>query len=512
MRLLTKKWALALSAVLGAAALGLLAPHTASAGAFVPGDLRDYAAAHPNEKLRVIVVAKDPATIRNHHLRNTVEAVLGRVKAEYQVVDGAAIELSGRHVALLARLPFVRSITPDRQVVPTGDVNLATMWPQAVGVDRLWNGVDSTGAVVPSPQAPAIAVVDSGVDASRAADFGGRVVASVNLASRSPGSTGDDNGHGTMVAGIAAGAATGHVGAAPNAPIVSLDVVDADGSALTSDVIAAADWIYRNRFAHGIRVANFSLRSAGANYGLADPLNAAVRRLWLTGTVVVAAAGNDGPQRMLYAPASDPFVITVGAVDVNGTAGTADDFAAPWSSNGHTAEGFRKPELGAPGRYLVGPVPPSSTLPTALPGRVTSPGYMWMSGTSFAAPVVSGVAAQLLARHPDWTPDQVKGALMLTAKPLADLSAGVGEVDAAAAAQLVSPPSPNENLHGFVVRNAAGDPVFDGDAWNQHVATNASWTSASWTSASWTSATWTSATWTSATWTSATWTSASSVQ
>ena len=69
-------------------------------------------------------------------------------------------------------------------------------------------------------------------------------------------------------------------------------------------------------------------------------------------------------------------------------------------------------------------------MPLEHPERVTAAGYMWMSGTSFAAPVVSGAAAQLLAKYPNWTPDQVKGALMLTARPTAAGTAlGVGEVN-----------------------------------------------------------------------------------
>ena len=93
-------------------------------------------------------------------------------------------------------------------------------------------------------------------------------------------------------------------------------------------------------------------------------------------------------------------MITVGAIDQAQTSATGDDVVAPWSAYGHTADGFAKPELSAPGRYLVMPVPTASTIATALPDRIVAPGYMWMSGTSFAAPVVSGAAAQLLARHP----------------------------------------------------------------------------------------------------------------
>jgi subtilisin family serine protease len=141
---------------------------------------------------------------------------------------------------------------------------------------------------------------------------------------------------------------------------------------------------------------------------------------------------------------------------------------------------------------------------------------MWMSGTSFAAPVVSGIAARLLALHPDWTPDQVKGALMVSATPLASapqLSVGTGEVNAAAAASIDSPPNPNAGLAPFVRPDAKGIPTLDGTAWTQAVA-DASWVSASWVSASWVSASWVSASWVSASWVSsayadASWVSAS---
>src|SRR6185295_13671235 len=139
------------------------------------------------------------------------------------------------------------------------------------------------------------------------------------------------------------------------------------------------DWIYTHAFSNNIRVANFSLRSSFPNYAGYDPLDSAVRRLWLTGTVVVASAGNDGNGRMLYAPANDPFVITVGASDINDTVTRRDDTNAPWTSYGYTAEGFAKPEVAAPGRWMISAVPGSSTLLRTFVDRLVSPGYMWMS-------------------------------------------------------------------------------------------------------------------------------------
>jgi serine protease AprX len=492
----------ALLATLGVAAV---APAVALADAFVPQGLLQGAAAEPQTVAHVIAVGD--RGVSTGELKNDVITLpngrqLGTIRREFKVVNAVALDILGADLQGLARRPGVASITPDGHVEETS----ADYWPQTVGLPEAWAGV------TPSADAPAIAVVDSGV-ADRPDDFQDRVTDRVNLSSfRTSDSGSDDYGHGTLVAGIAAGGSVAYPGAAPSVPIVSLRVISPGGLSIVSDLLAAADWIYENRVAKGIGVVNFSVRSTFPNYAQKDPLNLAVERLWLTGTVVVASAGNDGPGRMLYAPASSPFVITVGAVDTNGTVGASDDFNAPWSSYGHTGEGFAKPELAAPGRYLVGPVPPLSTLAGLFSERLVAPGYMWMSGTSFAAPVVSGAAAAILARHPDWSPDQVKGALMLTARPLASaepMSAGVGEIDAAAAAALTAAPSPHENLDDFVRADATtGVPYLDSEAWSDAVSADAAWTSAAWTSAAWTSAAWTSAAWTSAAWTSAAWTSA----
>src|SRR5439155_2336528 len=136
-------------------------------------------------------------------------------------------------------------------------------------------------------------VVDSGIDASRP-DFAGRIVANVNLSTLPGNSPGDGRGHGTFVAGIAAGDYAGHTGTAPSAKIVSLDVMDDQGMARTSDVIAAADWIYQNKTTYNIRVANFSLHSTAPASVFWDPLDRAVERLWFSGVVVVTASGNYG--------------------------------------------------------------------------------------------------------------------------------------------------------------------------------------------------------------------------
>jgi hypothetical protein len=381
------------------------------------------------------------------------------------------------------------------------------LWPYAAHADALWS----------EEAPPAIAVVDSGVDASLPG-LAGAVTQQVTLTTLPQRAVADGYGHGSFVAQVAAGRAPGEAGAAPRAPIVSLDVMDDSGMALTSDVIAAADWIAANGAGAGIRVANFSLLGASPSSMQFDPLDRALEQLWLSGVVVVTAAGNyavDGASSdAAYAPANDPFAITVGAADVAGTLASDDDFAAPWSAYGHTLDGFAKPELGAPGRYMTETVPTDATLYTERSDRIVAPGRLELSGTSFAAPVVSGVAADLLAAHPDWTPDQVKGALMLTAAhagQAAPASLGVGEIDAAAAAQVADPPNPNEAIDAFVVPDPAGGPtpVFDVASWGTTVQADASWGTASWGTASWGTASWGTASWGTASWGTTYWSSAS---
>jgi serine protease AprX len=332
-------------------------------------------------------------------------------------------------------------------------------------------------------------------------------------------SAGDGRGHGTFVAGIAAGVGKDQAGAAPGAPIVAIDVMDDKGMAMTSDVIAAADWILQNKSRYNIRVANFSLSSSVPNSFMYDPLCKAVERLWFDGIVVVAASGNygvaSGPSGVLYAPGNDPFVITVGAADLGKSTKASDNTAAPWSAWGYTLDGFAKPDLSAPGRYMVGPVPANSTLRRERPDQERGAGYMELSGTSFSAPVVSGIAAYIIAQKPSWTPDQVKGALMVTAAHAPKsrpLSLGVGVVDGDKAVSFKStPPNPNLALRQFVGQSggAGSSLVFNAASWANTARANASWANASWANASWANASWANASWANASWANASWANAS---
>ena len=472
-------------------------------GTYVDPALLAKADKSPGAKLHVIVQSSGGTSAAESAVTG-----LGSLRKRLDLVGGVALDLSAGKIKNLAAVPGL-TITSDALVQVSGNTSFTStqLWPYESGDAALWPAPAS------KPQGPAIAIVDSGVDTTRP-DFGSRVLAQVNLSSLTPTALGDGRGHGTFVAGIAAGSAPGYAGAAPNAPIVSIRVMDDKGRAMTSDVIAACQWILANKAKYNIGVANFSLHSATPGHFVSSPLDKAVEKLWFSGVVVVTAAGNFGtgqPVHMGYAPGNDPFVVTVGALDLGGTLGLGNDKAAPFSAYGYTYDGFLKPDLAAPGRYMVGPVSSAATLLAEKPLNVTAPGYMQLSGTSFSAPVVAGAAQAILMRHPTWTPDQVKGALLETTRQAPNAAAGsigAGELDAAKAARLSTAPNPNLALDQFVTNNGGG-PVFDWASWENAAKGNAAWDTASWSDASWSDASWSDASWSDASWSDASWSDAS---
>src|SRR2546422_424788 len=258
--------------------------------------------------------------------------------------------------------------------------------------------------------------------------------------------TSDLYGHGTHVAGILAGNATNSTGQnysasfkgiAPNALLINLRALDQNGSGTDSTVIAAIQQAINLKTQYNIRVINLSLGHPVYESYTLDPLCQAVEAAWKAGIVVVAAAGNYGRDNSMgtkgygtiASPGNDPYVITVGAMKTNDTLYTSDDTIASYSSKGPTlVDHLVKPDLVAPGNQVISLLAPNSTLPLSYPKTLVSSSlyetigssgksgdYFMLSGTSMAAPVVSGAAALLIQQHPSMTPDQVKARLMKTA-------------------------------------------------------------------------------------------------
>jgi serine protease AprX len=408
--------------------------------------------------------------------KRLVRVLGGRVTSPtLRVINGFGASLTRRAAARLERHPRVKDVSRNRAMTtsstdtsggytcPTADATTTAARPypgqaydvepsivntlnllgqpmiNAVRADRAWFRATGRGV--------GVAVIDTGI-AGDHADFqtpgwqGSRVIASAvtNPCARD---ANDHYGHGTHVAGLIAGNSLlypadnpfhgRYMGVAPRANLISVKVSDDDGNTTVLDVIHGIQFAVDHKSQLGIRVINLSLSSTVAESYRTDPLNAAVEQAWFSGLVAVTAAGNEGETHdgVTFAPANDPWAITVGSVDTRGTWTRLDDVLASWSSRGLTQDGVRKPEVLAPGVGLVSTLAPGSDFAELCPACILGGGrYFRAGGTSMSTAVVSGAAALLLQEHPDWTPAQVKGALMAT---LDDVPGAGAVIDVAAA-------------------------------------------------------------------------------
>lgn len=276
----------------------------------------------------------------------------------------------------------------------------------------------------------------------------------------------DSSWHGLMTSVVAAG--NGHLsggayrGLACEANLVLVKVGSAN-RIVHEDIQRGLEWVVEHRAEHNIRVVNISCGGDFEASYLTDGLSQAAERAVAAGIVVVCAAGNSGGgDHAVLPPASAPSVITVGGFNDKNTLELGDN-AAYHSSYGPTIDGLQKPEIVAPSIWLAAPILPNT--PTAAEARLydllqdspdtelrdvlkANPGidqqldaasdlpaylirqlvsikihdanvisghYKHVDGTSFAAPIVSSVVAQMLEANPRLTPQQVKRILIDTA-------------------------------------------------------------------------------------------------
>ncbi|MDY7102570.1 MAG: S8 family serine peptidase [Actinomycetota bacterium] len=286
-----------------------------------------------------------------------------------------------------------------------GDPLAGSQWGlTATRLPEAWATADADGVT--------IAIVDTGVDLAHP-DLADRLVGGIDLVDGDD-EPDDPHGHGTHVAGIAAATAgngIGIAGAAPGASIMPIRVLDADGAGDDATIAAGIDWAVD----HGADVVNLSLGESGfaSRLSKGGPLNAAIRRADAAGAVVVAAAGNDADHKRNYRVGVPVLVVN---------ASTPDATAAAFTNTGDARA------VAAPGVGIVSTVPPgpSTLFPNGTDGNES------LDGTSMAAPLVSGLAALLVAEG--LGPDEVRDTVAATAAdPNGDPALGNGIVDAAAA-------------------------------------------------------------------------------
>jgi PGF-pre-PGF domain-containing protein len=298
------------------------------------------------------------------------------------------------------------------------DSTLATA-TAAVGANYSWTTLNITGRNI------TVAVIDTGIDYTHPA-LGGCLGNSCRVKDgydfyNEDSNPLDDHGHGTHVAGII-GANGSIKGVAPEVSFYALKACSSAGSCATSDILQAIDWaVNNNSDIISMSVGAFVSNTNEGNSGK-DVLSLAIDAAVDQGVVVVISAGNDGPGvSTINAPGAAEKAITVGAVNDASTVSSADDTIASFSSKGPGAFGRLDPEISAPGVNIISTIPGNTTVSS--------------SGTSMAAPFVSGAAALLLEqsrnRGDEYSPAEVRSILMSTSKNISGklFERGVGLLD-----------------------------------------------------------------------------------
>ena len=496
-----------IAAIFVLSTFGYAAPQGAAVAKAQP-QLQAVAAQNPGQMVRVIAQKMAEA----QGVEALVTRLGGRVTTDLSIINAFAAEMTAEAALELAQADGVRWVSLDAPVESAGKpqppptdpiVTTATnFFLNTMRVPDVWKmGLDGNGI--------GVAVVDSGI--SNDSDFTYNPK-SMSFATNSL-SVVDVYGHGTHVAGIIAGNgkdSNGQLkGVAPGVKLYNLKIADGTGMAYESDVVAALQWVYESKNTYNIRVVNISLNTTTEQSYHVSPLDAACEILWFNGVVVVVSSGNKGAggnyNTANASPANDPFVLSVGAVDEKGTTSTRDDTLASYTAWGITMDGYFVPNIVAPGSDIYSVLSSSSDWDLLYPDRVTSDGqYIRLSGTSMAAPMVTGAVALLLQDEPNLTPDQVKYRLLNSSATIT-LKTGSGKdvityylpyLDVYSVVTGTTTQSANQSLYPSQLLATGSDPI----AWS-----SVGWNSVGWNSVGWNSVGWNSVGWNSVGWNSTFW-------
>jgi len=343
-----------------------------------------------------------------------------KINREYfTAINGMTIECNRAMIQQIRELPEVKNVYLDREVKA-----FLTESVSQIRADIVQDSLGYTGDDI------LVGVIDTGIDYNHSALGGGygpayRVIGGYDFINDDSNPY-DDNGHGTHVAGIiGANGNSDQIGVAPNVKFLAVKVLDDYGGGAWSGVIAGIEYCMDPdgipETEDAVDIINMSL---GGPPVADNPVDAAVNNATQAGILSVIAAGNSGndvflgPFQTIGSPGTAETALTVGACNSN-------DQTANFSSRGPDAINFAiKPEVIAPGVDIL----------SLLPGNTMER----MSGTSMATPHVAGVAALLKEQHPDWTPKQIKAAIINSAKSTGGslFMKGNGRVDALNAATL----------------------------------------------------------------------------
>ena len=433
-----------------------------------------------------VIIRTEPGT--RETLRKSLVAQGRRVNSEFPALDAITAEVNCADLDTLVGFSQVASVSANANVqghqidlvgasatqlghatFSNGGTSLLSRLTEALLAQQLQTNFFSTLGVRQSlfssltgygMPSVGVAVIDSGIQSG--VDFGSRITAfydftrgDIRVVAPS-----DEYGHGTHVAGLAAGS---YVGAAPTARLIGLKVLDGQGRGTTDNVIRAIEFAIVNKAALDIDIINLSLGHPIFESAATDPLVQAVEHASRAGIVVVVSAGNFGRNRTtgqigyagIASPGNAPSAISVGSVRTFDTVNRNDDRIAAYSSRGPSwYDGFAKPDISAPGDNLLSVGALRSTLRLVQESRGNAGNYMRMSGTSMAAGVVSGVVAMILQNNQHLTPNAVKMVLQYSSIPVKNddgtyadvLTQGGGALNGSGALALARAINPSRSL------------------------------------------------------------------
>ena len=526
----TRGWAIGLAVIVAMLATLPTAPATATA----------------DNTVDVIIRIVEGASVAS-----TIEDMGGTITGTLGAIDAVTAEIPAASIGRLESLPGVMSVTRNVSVDLSGggwdsgkDVTNLAEIANVTQFGNVWD-MGATGKGV------TVALIDSGVTPIEGLSTVGKIINGPDLSfdSQIAGMQYlDAYGHGTHMAGIIAGRASSapatlasHItkkhflGVAPDARILNVKVGAANGAVDVSQVLAGINWVIEHRNDNGMNVRVLNL-SFGTNSNQAyniDPLSYAVEVAWRKGIVVVVAAGNDSNGSALRSPATNPYVIAVGADATGGTTRTNDDYIPDWSNCGTIT---RSVDVVAPGKTIASLRVPGSYADVNYPEARLDNNLFKGSGTSQAAAVVSGIAALLIDKHPEYTPDQVKNVIKGGATGLFGILStcqGTGLVNAYQAANSTSPGSAIQQTwapatgvgsleaargsdhlsdNGVILQGeidifgqAFVAPVWAGSTWSGSTWSGGNWNGSTWSGSTWSGSTWSGSTWSGSTWSGSTW-------
>ncbi len=369
--------------------------------------------------------------------KNVIQNLLGLVGAgpkpdplaNYVVINIPTNTDEQNAINLLIKDPTVESIEPDlvsQTVATPNDPQYAQQWaPSVIQLPQAWDQTTGSNNIK-------VAVIDTGVDLNHP-DLQANLLPGTNFVT--PGaSEQDDYGHGTAVSGVIGAVGNNNVGiAGVNWQVKILPIKASDNQGISSESGDAGAIVYAAD--HGAKVINMSFgEDTSAAGGIAPQTEQdAIAYAASKGVVLIAAAGNSHKDAQTFYPAAFPQVIAVSATNQS-------DQLASFSNFGQVIS------VAAPGAQIFMTMWPGNN--GSMSPACASQSYCSLNGTSFASPMVAGLAALILAKNPNLTADQVRNILQSTADDLGtpgkDPSFGYGRINAAKAiAAAAATPSPS---------------------------------------------------------------------